>query len=34
MSADLKSLFKLLGAIAALDSCLLIAAWAAWSLAV
>ena len=34
MSADLKSLIKLLGAIAALDACLLVAAWVTWNLAV
>lgn len=34
MSTDLKSLLKLLGAIAALDACLLVAAWVTWSLAV
>ena len=34
MSADLKSLLKLLGAIAALDACLLAAAWVTWNLAV
>lgn len=34
MSADLKSLLKLLGCIAALDACLLVAAWITWNLAV
>ena len=34
MSADLKSLLKLLGTIAALDACLLAAAWITWNLAV